>query len=156
MAIGSRAGDPSGPVARRVASRVFYLAIRGALGLPFGDTQRGAQGVPAASGPADLQPGPSRRLRLRCRGAVAARQLGLEVTEVGVQAMEGQGSKVQMVADALEMLGEVWTVRQARTSRAHAEGDLPHPVPEGGGQRWRPPLGAATTAAGAPPAFQAS
>jgi hypothetical protein len=38
VAIGTRAGDASGPVARRVASRVFNLAIRGVLGLPFDDT----------------------------------------------------------------------------------------------------------------------
>ena len=44
-----------------------------------------------------------------------ARQLRLEVAEVQVQAVERPGSRVQMVADALEMLGEVWTVRQAAT-----------------------------------------
>ena len=44
VAIGTRAGDASGPVARRAASRVFNLAIRGALGLPFGDTQSGLKG----------------------------------------------------------------------------------------------------------------
>jgi hypothetical protein len=38
------------------------------------------------------------------------------VAEVLVQAVERPGSKVQMVADALELLGEVWTVRQAATT----------------------------------------
>jgi hypothetical protein len=50
-----------------------------------------------------------------------ARQLRLEVAEVQVQALERQGSKVQMVADALEMLGEVWAVRQAAPHRGFAE-----------------------------------
>jgi len=44
VAIGTRARGTSGPVARRAASRVFNLAIRGALGLPFGDTQSGLKG----------------------------------------------------------------------------------------------------------------
>ena len=55
-----------------------------------------------------------------------ARQLHLEVAEVQVQALERQGSKVQMVADALEMLGEVWAVRQAAPHRGgSARWDLP-------------------------------
>ena len=51
-----------------------------------------------------------------------ARAEGLEVAEVAVQAMERQGSKVRMLADALGMLGEVWTVRRARTNGA--DGDM--------------------------------
>jgi dolichyl-phosphate beta-glucosyltransferase len=49
VAIGTRAGDASGPVARRAASRVFNLAIRGAVGLPFGDTQSGLKGFRRAA-----------------------------------------------------------------------------------------------------------
>ena len=57
-----------------------------------------------------------------------ARQLGLEVTEVSVQALERQGSKVQMVADALAMLGEVWDVRRTRTNPVGGEvGPCLHP-----------------------------
>jgi hypothetical protein len=86
-----------------------------------------------------------------------ARQLRLEVAEVGVQAMERQGSKVQMVADALAMLGEVWTVRRARTTRAHTEvGFAPIPSLEAAASEADLPLGAVTTPAGAPAAFQAS
>jgi glycosyltransferase involved in cell wall biosynthesis len=44
VAIGARTGGTSGPVARRAASRVFNLAIRGALGLSFGDTPSGLKG----------------------------------------------------------------------------------------------------------------
>jgi dolichyl-phosphate beta-glucosyltransferase len=38
VAIGVRAAAISGPMMRRVASRVFNLTIRGMLGLPFDDT----------------------------------------------------------------------------------------------------------------------
>jgi cellulose synthase/poly-beta-1,6-N-acetylglucosamine synthase-like glycosyltransferase len=77
VAIGTRAGSASGPVARRAASRfdveVLWLA----------------------------------------------QQLSLEVTEVRVQAIERQDSRVQLVADALEMLGQVWAVRQGVTNPAY-------------------------------------
>jgi hypothetical protein len=86
-----------------------------------------------------------------------ARQLRLEVAQVRVQALERQGSKVQMVADALEMLGEVWTVRRGRTTRADGEmGSGPIASPEAASAAADPPLGAMTTPAGAPPALQAS
>ena len=43
-----------------------------------------------------------------------------------------------MVADALAMLGEVWTVRRGRTTRTDGEvGTCPDRVPRGG-QRRRP------------------
>jgi dolichyl-phosphate beta-glucosyltransferase len=157
VAIGTRAGGTSGPVARRAASRVFNLAIRGALGLPFGDTQSGLKGFrrPAAQqifGQARVD-----GFAFDVEVLWLARQLRLEVAEVGVQAMERQGSKVQMVADALAMLGEVWTVRRARTTRAHGEvGSAPIPSLEAAASEADLPLGAVTTPAGAPAAFQAS
>jgi dolichyl-phosphate beta-glucosyltransferase len=157
VAIGSRAGGTSGPVPRRAASRVFNLAIRGALGLSFGDTQSGLKGFrrPAAQqifGQARVD-----GFAFDVEVLWLARQLHLEVAEVGVQAMERQGSKVQVVADALEMLGEVWTVRRARTTRAHAEvGSAPIPSLEAAAGEADLPLGAVTTPAGAPAAFQAS
>ena len=77
--------------------------------------------------------------------------------EVGVQAMERQGSKVQMVADALEMLGEVWTIRGARTTRAPVEvGAAPIRSPEAAVSPADAPLGAVTTPASVPPALRAS
>jgi len=49
-----------------------------------------------------------------------AHRLGLEVAEVDVQAMDRQGSKARMRTDALRMLGEVWTVRQAALDGAYS------------------------------------
>jgi hypothetical protein len=86
-----------------------------------------------------------------------AGQLGLEVAEVSVQAMERQGSKVRMLADALEMLGEVWAVRQARTNGAYREvGQTPTPSLEAAAGIAKPPLTAANTPSGTPPALQIS
>ena len=157
VAIGSRAGDPSGPVARRAASRVFNLAIRGTLGLPFGDTQSGLKGFRRPAARQIFRQARVDGFAFDVEVLWLARQLRLEVTEVQVQAMERQGSKVQMVADALEMLGEVWAVRRARTSRAHAEGgSAPIPPPEAAVSAADSPVGTAATPAGAPPALQAS
>jgi dolichyl-phosphate beta-glucosyltransferase len=156
VAIGSRA-SACGPVARRAASRVFNLAIRGALGLPFGDTQSGLKGFRRAAAQQIFSQARVDGFAFDVEVLWLARQLSLEVTEVHVQAMEGQGSKVQMVADALEMLGEVWTVRRARTTRSHDEtGSAPIPSGEAAARAADPPLAAVTTPAGAPPALQAS
>jgi dolichyl-phosphate beta-glucosyltransferase len=157
VAIGTRAGGASGPVARRAASRAFNLAIRGALGLPFGDTQSGLKGFRRAAAQQIFSQARVDGFAFDVEVLWLARQLSLEVTEVGVQAMERQGSKVQMVADALAMLGEVWTVRRARTTRAHGKvGPAPIPSLEAAASAGDPPLAAVTTPAGVPPAFQAS
>jgi hypothetical protein len=60
-----------------------------------------------------------------------------------------------MVADALEMLGEVWTVRRARTTRADGGvGSAPIASLEPASAA-DPPLGTVSTPAAAPPALQA-
>jgi dolichyl-phosphate beta-glucosyltransferase len=145
VAIGTRADDTSGPVGRRAASRVFNLAIRGALGLPFGDTQSGLKGFQRTAAQQLFGQARVDGFAFDVEVLWLARQLGLEVAEVRVQALERQGSKVQMVADALEMLGEVWTVRQAATNRAY--GIV--------GPALLPSADAVASAADAPPALQA-
>jgi dolichyl-phosphate beta-glucosyltransferase len=143
VAIGTRTGGTSGPVARRAASRVFNLAIRGALGLPFGDTQSGLKGFQRAAAQQIFRQARVDGFAFDVEVLWLARQLRLEVAEVHVQALERQGSKVQMVADALEMLGQVWAVRQAVTNRVYGGvGPGPTPSPE--------------PAAGAPAVVQAS
>jgi dolichyl-phosphate beta-glucosyltransferase len=157
VAIGSRAGGASGPVARRAASRVFNLAIRGAVGLPFGDTQSGLKGFRRAAAQQIFSQARVDGFAFDVEVLWLARQLRLEVAEIGVQAMERQGSKVQMAADALAMLGEVWTVRRARTTRAGVEvGSAPIPSLEATVSPVDPPLGAVITSGGAPPALQGS
>jgi dolichyl-phosphate beta-glucosyltransferase len=157
VAIGSRAGGANGSLARRAASRVFNLAIRGSLGLPFGDTQSGLKGFRRPAAQQIFSQTRVDGFAFDVEVLWLARQLRLEVTEVQVQALERQGSKVQMVADALEMLGEVWTVRRARTTCADGEvGSAPIPSLEAAVSAAEPPLGAVTAPAGGARALQVS
>ena len=131
VAIGARVGGASGPVVRRAASRVFNLAIRGVLGLPFGDTQSGLKGFRRTAAQQIFGHAQVDGFAFDVEVLWLARRFDLEVAEVGVEAMERQGSKVQMLADALEMLGEVWAVRQAATNRAEADVESgPTPSPD--------------------------
>jgi dolichyl-phosphate beta-glucosyltransferase len=113
VAIGSRpAGWATGPPARRLASRLFNRAIRALLGLPFGDTQCGVKGF-------RRQVAGELFGRARLDGFAfdvellfLARRLGLAVSEVPVRAEVRDGSKVQLVVDALGMLRDVLRVRR--------------------------------------------
>jgi dolichyl-phosphate beta-glucosyltransferase len=113
VAIGARATGTSGPVVRRMASRVFNLAIHGMLGLPFGDTQSGLKGFRRTAARAIFSRAQVDGFAFDVEALWLAHQLGVEVAEVDVKALDRQGSKVRMLADALRMLGEVWTIRQA-------------------------------------------
>jgi dolichyl-phosphate beta-glucosyltransferase len=113
VAIGSRpAGWATGPPARRLASRLFNRAIQALLGLPFGDTQCGLKGFRRQ---AALEVFGRARLdgfAFDVELLFLARRLGLRVSEVPVRAEERDGSKVQLVVDALGMLGDVLRVRR--------------------------------------------
>jgi dolichyl-phosphate beta-glucosyltransferase len=113
VAIGSRpAGWATGPPARRLASRLFNRAIQALLGLPFGDTQCGLKGFRRH---AALELFGRARLdgfAFDAELLFLARRLGLEVNEVPVRAEVRDGSKVQLVVDALGMLRDVLRVRR--------------------------------------------
>jgi glycosyltransferase involved in cell wall biosynthesis len=117
VAIGSRpVGWASGPPARRLASRLFNRAIRALLGLPFGDTQCGLKGFRRH---AALEVFGRARLdgfAFDAEVLFLARRLGLAVSEVPVRAEERDGSKVQLVVDALGMVRDVLRVRRWATS----------------------------------------
>ena len=152
VAVGTRAST-SGPVARRAASRVFNLAIRGSLGLAFGDTQSGLKGFRRSAAQQIFRHTRVDGFAFDVEVLWVAGQLGLEVAEVSVQAVERQGSKVRMLADALGMLGEVWTVRRARTNGA--DGDMGQtPSFEATARLADLPLTAPNTPPGTPPALQ--
>jgi dolichyl-phosphate beta-glucosyltransferase len=130
VAIGSRATGTRGPVGRRAASRIFNLAIRGALGLPYGDTQSGLKGFRRAAAQAIFSRTRVDGFAFDVEALWLAHRFGLEVAEVDVQPMERQGSKVRMLSDALRMLGEVWRVRQATAAGAdgsESPGSSPQP-----------------------------
>lgn len=153
VAIGARATGTSGPVARRVASRVFNLAIRVLLGLPFGDTQSGLKGFRRVAAREIFSRAHLDGFAFDVEALWLARRLGLQVAEVRVQATERQGSKVRMLADALRMLGEVWAVRRATAKGAY--GDVrqnPTRSPEAAASVADPrPTAAARITSGAPP-----
>ena len=113
VAIGSRpAGWATGPPARRLASRLFNRAIQALLGLPFGDTQCGLKGFRRH---AALELFGRARLdgfAFDVEVLFLARRLGLGVIEVPVRAEMRDGSKVQLVVDALGMLRDVLRVRR--------------------------------------------
>jgi dolichyl-phosphate beta-glucosyltransferase len=113
VAIGSRpVGWATGPPARRLASRLFNRAIRALLGLPFADTQCGLKGFRRQ---AALEVFGRSRLdgfAFDVEVLFLARRLGLRVGEVPVRAEERDGSRVQLVVDALGMLGDVLRVRR--------------------------------------------
>jgi dolichyl-phosphate beta-glucosyltransferase len=156
VAIGTRAST-SGPVARRAASRVFNLAIRGSLGLAFGDTQSGLKGFRRSAAQQIFRHTRVNGFAFDVEVLWLAGQLGLEVAEVSVQAMERQGSKVRMLADALEMLGEVWALRHARMNGAYGEvSQTPTPSLDVAAGIAEPPRTAANSPSGTPPALQAS
>jgi dolichyl-phosphate beta-glucosyltransferase len=113
VAIGSRpAGWATGPPARRLASRLFNRAIQALLGLPFGDTQCGLKGFRRH---AALELFGRARLdgfAFDVELLFLARRLGLGVNEVPVRAEVRDGSKVQLMVDALGMLRDVVRVRR--------------------------------------------
>jgi len=113
VAIGSRpVGWATGPPGRRLASRLFNRAIQALLGLPFGDTQCGLKGFRRY---AALEVFGRARLdgfAFDAEVLFLARRLGLAVSEVPVRAEERDGSKVQLVVDAVGMLRDVLRVRR--------------------------------------------
>jgi glycosyltransferase involved in cell wall biosynthesis len=121
VAIGSRpAGWATGPPARRLASRLFNRAIRALLGLPFGDTQCGLKGFRRH---AALELFGRARLdgfAFDVELLFLARRLDLAVSEVPVRAEVRDGSKVQLVVDALGMLRDVLRVRRWAVSGGYA------------------------------------
>jgi dolichyl-phosphate beta-glucosyltransferase len=113
VAIGCRpAGWAAGPPARRLASRLFNRAIQALLGLRFGDTQCGLKGFRRQ---AALELFGRARLdgfAFDVEVLFLAGRLGLGVVEVPVRAEVRNGSKVQLVVDAVAMLGDVLRVRR--------------------------------------------
>jgi dolichyl-phosphate beta-glucosyltransferase len=123
VAIGSRpAGWATGRPVRRLASRLFNRAIQALLGLPFRDTQCGLKGFRRH---AALELFGRARLdgfAFDAEILFLARRLGLAVTEVPVRAEVRDGSKVQLVVDALDMLGDVLRVRRWAVSGGYDRG----------------------------------
>jgi glycosyltransferase involved in cell wall biosynthesis len=136
VAIGSRAaaGVATGPLVRRLSSRLFNRAIRALLGVPFRDTQCGLKGFRRQ---AALEVFGRARLdgfAFDAEVLFVARRLGLQVSEVPVRAEERDGSKVQLAVDALGMLRDVLRVRRWAVTGGYDRGIsmVPDPSPASG------------------------
>ena len=113
VAIGSRpVGWATGPAGRRLASRLFNRAIRALLGLPFCDTQCGLKGFRRHAALEVFGRARLNGFAFDAEVLFLARRLGLAVSEVPVRAEERDGSKVQLVVDAVGMLRDVLRVRR--------------------------------------------
>jgi glycosyltransferase involved in cell wall biosynthesis len=120
VAIGRRGDLEKGwPLLRRLASRVFNLATRLLLGLPFRDTQCGLKAFRREAA-AELF-GRTRvdGFAFDAEALFLARRLGLTVVEVEVSPELREGSKVRLAVDALRMLRDMWRVRRAAAAGAY-------------------------------------
>jgi dolichyl-phosphate beta-glucosyltransferase len=113
VAIGCRsAGWATGPPARRLASRLFNRVIQALLRLPYRDTQCGLKGFRRHAAVELFGRARLDGFAFDAEILFLARRLGLAVTEVPVRAEVRDGSKVQLVVDALGMLRDVLRVRR--------------------------------------------
>ncbi len=125
VAIGARHPDDTGPTVRQLASRVFNLAMRLLLGLPFSDTQCGLKGFRRDAAEALFRRARVDGFAFDAEALLVARRLAIEVVEVPVRAEERQGSKVRLRGDALKMLADMWKVRRAAARGAYDETRVP-------------------------------
>jgi glycosyltransferase involved in cell wall biosynthesis len=130
VAIGARLGEAAGagPPLRRLASRVFNLAMRLLLGLDFHDTQCGLKGFRREAAAAVFRRARVDGFAFDAEALLLARRLGLEVVEVPVRAEERPGSKVHLAGDAVRMLADVWGVRRATARGAYDEAPARDPA----------------------------
>jgi glycosyltransferase involved in cell wall biosynthesis len=126
VAIGRRGElETSGPVLRRLASRVFNQAMRRLLGLPFRDTQCGLKGFRREAATELFGRTKVDGFAFDAEVLFLARRLGLTVAEVPVSPEMRAGSKVRLAVDALRMLRDTWRVRRAAASGAYDQAATP-------------------------------
>jgi glycosyltransferase involved in cell wall biosynthesis len=114
IAIGVRRAElAAGRLVRRTASRVFNLAMRSVLGLPFDDTQCGLKGFRRDAAAAVFGLARVDGFAFDAEALFLAGRLGLDVLEVPVIADHQPGSKVRLAVDALRMLTDMRRVRRA-------------------------------------------
>jgi dolichyl-phosphate beta-glucosyltransferase len=87
--------------------------MRRTLGLPFHDTQCGLKAFRRAAAADLFSRGRLDGFAFDAEILFLAERLGHQVVEVPVHAVDRDGSKVRLAADALRMLREMWSVRRA-------------------------------------------
>jgi dolichyl-phosphate beta-glucosyltransferase len=121
----------AGPLLRRLASRVFNLAMRLLLGLPFHDTQCGLKAFRRDAARELFGRAMVDGFAFDAETLFLARRLGLAVVEVPVSPEARDGSKVRLAVDALRMLRDMWRVR--RTAAAGRYEDAPTAISDPAG-----------------------
>jgi dolichyl-phosphate beta-glucosyltransferase len=129
VVIGSRdLRSSDGSPTRQLASKLFNLAIRALLGLPFRDTQCGLKGFRRQAALEVFGRARIDGFAFDVEVLYLARRLGLPVAEVEVRAQERDGSKVRVVVDAVHMLREALMVRRADAAGAYDRSPHHEPV----------------------------
>jgi hypothetical protein len=108
-----------------LASRLFNRAIRALLGLPYRDTQCGLKGFRRQAALEVFSRARLDGFAFDAEVLFLARRLGLQVSEVPVRAEERDGSKVQLLVDALDMLADVLRVRRWAVSGGYDQAVAP-------------------------------
>ncbi|CAN5697714.1 glycosyltransferase family 2 protein [soil metagenome] len=97
---------------REQAGRVFNLLVRLATGLPFWDTQCGFKAFRMEAFRPILEQAQSDGFSFDVELLFLAHQAGLRMREIPVRWNHCDGSKVNMIADSLDMLQEIVALRR--------------------------------------------
>jgi glycosyltransferase involved in cell wall biosynthesis len=116
VAIGSRAVDRSMIKVhqswfRETAGRLFNLVVRALTGLPFKDTQCGFKMFESRAAKEVFRRQRVERWGFDPEVLFIARRLGFKTIEVPVRWSHSEGTKVRMLRDSLNMLGELARIR---------------------------------------------
>lgn len=99
------------PLRRRIASRMFNLAVRIILGLPFKDTQCGAKAFNRRALEVVVQKVTSEGYQFDCDVLWQLKKAGLRVVEVPVTWRDSGGSGIRVGRDGTKMLTSLFKIR---------------------------------------------
>jgi len=122
-------------IGRRIASAGFSSVVRRAFGLPFHDTQCGAKVMTREAAQRVIPLLSSRDFVFDVDLLVTARALGLSVAEMPTVWIDQDGSRVEVIRDALRMaasLGRLWLHHRIVPVQMPVRPAVPHQSAETG------------------------
>lgn len=105
------------PLKRRIASRLFNLAVRLIFGFPYKDTQCGAKAVNRRASEAIASGVTALGYHFDCDILWQLKRAGLSVLEVPITWRDQGGSGVQVGRDGLKMLFGLFKIRVRRSTQ---------------------------------------
>lgn len=102
---------------RKLAGKVFNLAVRLLTGLPYKDTQCGFKLFRGDAARALFALAECNGYCLDVEVLVLAKEMGCKVEEVGVEWHDKPGSKVQLLRDGWRMLRDVMAIRKRHAGK---------------------------------------